>query len=312
MRATQTGIYRTMKQYLQLNTRRLQEAQISVASGKKLLKPSDNPSAISPVMKVRSQMLAADNFIANNTAMQDRLKVQDTQLGQTDNLIARAIELATAAGNGSYGASERANMADEIRGLRDEMLGVANSTMAGKYLFGGYQDLTQPFAANPAYDPAVDPRPYLYSGDNGVMSLEVAPNEQMRVTIPGNAIFLGDADGDGVTDAGQVDVFAVLTTLEENLRANDQSGVATQMDNLNIAQDQLGSYRIKTGTAINRLQSSIDKMEDIQLDYQATLSRFQDVDLAEAITTMTQQEQALQGALDVTGKIANLSIFDYL
>jgi len=312
MRTSESSSYRTMLQFLNQNTSRLQEAQVSVASGKKLSKPSDNPAGVAPMLLAKTQLKNADLFTKNSTAAQDQLKTQGTQLMQADSLLARAIELTVASGNGIYGAQERAGMADEIKDLKAEMLGVANSRMNDKYSYAGFRDNTAPFATNPAYDPILDPRPVLYNGDNGVVQLEIAPAEQMAVNFPGNAVFLGDQNGDGAVDPGQVDIFATLTTLETALRANDQAGAHAQLDNLYQAQKQIGVYQSKTGNAANRLERSLSDMEDLQIDLKAVVSRYEDVDVAAAITQMTQQEQALQAAMSVTGRISKLSILDYL
>lgn len=312
MRTSQTSSYRTMLQFMNLNTARLQEAQVAVASGKKLSKSSDNPSGVAPMLLAKSQLKSADLFLKNSSAAQDSLKTQGTQLSQADSLLARAIELTVASGNGIYGASERAGLANEISDLKAEMLGVANSQVNGKYSYAGFRDKTVPFVTNPAYDPILDPRPVLYNGDNGVAQLEIAPAEQMAVNFPGNAVFLGDENGDGAVDAGQVDIFATLTTLENALRANDQAGATAQLDNLYSAQNQIGVYQTKTGNAANRLERSMAEIEDLQIDLKGVVSRYEDVDVAAAITQMAQQEQALQAAMSVTGRISKLSILDYL
>ncbi|NTV14070.1 MAG: flagellar hook-associated protein FlgL [Desulfobulbaceae bacterium] len=312
MRTSESSSYRTMLQFMTLNTRRLQEAQVAVASGKKLGKPSDNPAGVAPMLLAKTQLESTDLFIKNSAAAQDRLKTQGTQLSQADSLLARAIELTVAAGNGVYSAQERAGMANEIKDLRAEMLGVANSQMNGKYFYGGFLDKVAPFSINSAYDPILDPRSVLYDGDNGMAQLEIAPGEQMAVNFPGNAVFLGDENGDGAVDAGQVDIFATLSSLENALLNNDQAGTTAHLDDLYQAQHQIGIYQTKTGNAANRLERSLSDMEDLQIDLKGVVSRFEDVDVAAAITQMTQQEQALQAAMSVTGRISKLSILDYL
>jgi len=312
MKTTLSATYRTMLMFLNQNSSRLQAAQVSVATGKRLNKGSDDPATVGPLLSARAQLQSADTFISNSTATIDRLKSQDSQLGQADSLLSRAIELTVAAGNGIYGAPERAVMATEISDLKAEMLSLANSRMGDRYFYGGFQDRTPPFVINPGYDPVLDPRPVLYNGDQGVVELEVAPAERMVVNFTGDAVFLGDGDGDGAVDAGQVDIFNVLASLEEALLANDQVGASAQLDRLNTAQDQIGVYRGRTGAAISRLDRSHEEMLDIQLDLKGAISRYEDVDLAEAFSLMTQQEQALEAALSVTGRISKLSILDYL
>lgn len=312
MRTTFSSTYRNLLQILNQNASRLQDAQISVATGKRLVKASDDPASVGPLLSSKAQLQAADTYISNTTVTLDRLNSQDTQLGQADNVLARAIELTIAAGNGIYGASERTVMANEISDLKAEMLSIANSRLGDRYFYGGFQDRTPPFAVNPAYDPVLDPRPVLYNGDYGAVELEVAPGERMVVNFTGNAVFLGDEDGDGAVDGGQVDIFNVLTSLEEALLVNDQTGAMAQLDRLYTAQEQIGVYRGRTGAASNRLDRAHAEMLDVQLDLEGTISRYEDVDLAEAFSMMAQQEQALEAAMSITGRISKLSILDYL
>ena len=312
MKTTLSSTYRTLLQYMNQNTRRLQEAQLSVASGKKLLKPSDDPVGVGAVLSSRSQLQDVDLFIKNGSAALESLKAQGNQLAVADNLLARAIELTVASNDGIYSAFDRAAMATEIGDLKEEVLSVANGQMAGRYFYGGFQDRTAPFITNPAYDPILDPRPVLYNGDYGVVEIEVSPDEKMGVNFTGNAIFLGDEDNDGAVDPGKVDIFSVLTSLEVALAANDQAGASAQLDQLYSAQEQINTYIGKSAAAANRLDRTQEEMLDIQVDLKGMLSRYEDVDLAEAITMMSQQEQALQAAMSVTGRISKLSILDYL
>ncbi len=312
MKATNSSTYRSLMQFMNRTTNRLQDLQIQTATGKKLNRASDNPSGVGPVVKARSDISASDLFIKNNEGVLDRLKSQDTVLGQADNLMQRAVEVAVTAGNGTYGAYENNTLADEIANIKSQMFALGNSQMDGKYFYSGFEETTPPFMNNPAYDPVLDPRPVLYNGDFGAVDLEVAPDQRVTINYTGSEIFLGDGDGDGAADAGRVDVFSVLTTLEEALRANDQAGATAELDNLYAAQEQIVQYQGKTGVLANRVEQSRDYMADVKVDLEAILSRYQDVDMLEAITQMTQQEQTLQAAMSVTGKISQLSILDYL
>jgi flagellar hook-associated protein 3 FlgL len=53
-------------------------------------------------------------------------------------------------------------------------------------------------------------------------------------------------------------------------------------------------------------------MEDVRIDMQAMLSRYEDADLVETITNMTMQETAFKAALDITSRVSRLSILDYM
>jgi flagellar hook-associated protein 3 FlgL len=312
MKASNATTYRSMMQFLNSTSSKLQDLQVATATGRKLNTASDNPSAVSPVLLTRSRMGAATNHYELNLAAIDRLKSQDTQMEQAENLVNRAIELTVAAGNGTYSAYEREVLATEMSDLRDSMLSLANGQMDGKYFFSGFNDLTPPFVENPAF--AADPTqpPVLYQGDQGRKQLEISPGETETINFTGSAIFLGDEDGDGVTDPGRVDIFSVMATIEEAMRNNDSATATAALGDLNTALEQVSINRSQMGVVANRIDRANENLQDVQLDLKEVLSRYQDADLIESITEMTQQEQALQAAMDVTGRLSKLSILDYL
>ncbi|BCR06604.1 flagellar hook-associated protein 3 [Desulfuromonas versatilis] len=312
MRSVESATYRSLLHNINGTGERLADLRLQAATGKRLNSASDDPVAIRPVLGARSQIQTSERFIRSADTALDKLSSFDTHLESVENILVRAKEITVAAGNGSLNANDRATMADQVASLKEELLGVANAQVAGRYLFGGFADTSAPFAANPAYDPVLDPRPVLYSGDQGVKQLEIGPGEQAPVNVPGSTLFLGDADGDGAVDAGGTDIFAVLTRVEEALRANDPAAVNAEMDNLEAGAEQARRYRGQMGNTAVRVENARSLMEETQLDMQEILSRLEDADLIETISDMTRQEQALEAALNVTSRVSKISILDYL
>lgn len=312
MKVTNMSTYRSLLSNMDRVGSDLNQLRTTAATGKRLIRASDDPSAVRPALLARERMQGTERYVRSMDAALDRMKVQDSNLNQGVSLLSRATELVVMAGNGIYGASERLNLAEEIKGLRESMLAVGNAQVNGKYVFSGYAENTAPFSANPAYSPPIDSRPVLYNGDQGAMQLEISPGEQVTVNLDGQSLFLGDSDGDGTPDPGMVDVFAVLARIEDGLRANDPAAVNGELNNLETALDQVSRARGALGNTAQRLATSREHMADVQVDLQEIISRYEDADLAEVLTKMTQQEQALQAAMSVTGRISKLSILDYL
>ncbi len=312
MRSVDSATYRSLLQNINKTGESLNTLRLAASTGKKLNKASDDPTAVRPVLNARAQIQVNDRYIrAADTAM-DKLASAETLMEQTENVLVRAKEIAISANNGAMNASDRTSMADQIATLKSELLGVANGQVTGRYTFSGFADTTAPFTENPAYDPVLDPRPVLYNGDQGIMNLEIAPGEQVAVNIPGAEMFLGDADGDGATDPGATDVFSVLTRIEEALRANDPAAVEAELEPLEAGTEQLRRHRGKLGNTAARVENAKGQMENSKIDMQEILSRMEDVDLIEAITEMTKQEQALEAAFNVTSRVSQISIMDFL
>ncbi|MEA3544818.1 MAG: flagellar hook-associated protein FlgL [Thermodesulfobacteriota bacterium] len=426
MRATQTTTYRSLQSFLDRTSEKLASLQLQAATGKRVNRPSDDPTAISPILSARTQIQTSDRYIETIESGLDKIDSADGYLDSIENTLVRLKEISIATVNASLNDQDMATFADEVHQLRESLIADANAQIDGKYLFSGFSEKTEPFSVNPSYPtvpPALPVSPVTYSGDYGVLEFEIAPNELLGVNLTGNSLMLGDVDNDGVTDPGAVDIFALVTTFEEVLRANNQPGTVsvpgptattttdggaggpaevqdldlsstivedggsltftidgtdftytnstgaaltdtglvaavvadlavanytltdggggvvtitqdvgnesniipmtttvnsigpTIQDLINPLEDaanQVRSQRSLKGNVGRRLEVARDHMEQIKIDMEAFRSRFEDADILKTITEMQQQEQSFEAALNVTGKVSQLSILDYI
>ncbi len=315
MRATQTTTYRSLQAFLDRSSDKLANLQLQAATGKRLNRPSDDPTAISPVLSARTQIQTSDRYIETIETGLDKIDNTDGYLDGIENTLVRIKEISIASINGALSAKDMEIFAEEVHQLRESLIDDANAQIDGKYIFSGFNEKTEPFSLNPAY-PAVPPAlpvsPVNYHGDFGALEFEIAPNELIEVNITGNGLMLGDLDNDGVTDAGAVDIFAQVTTLEKELRANNPAGIEALIDPLETAANQVRSQRSLKGNVGRRLEVARDHMEQIKIDMEEFRSRFEDADILETITSLQQQEQSFQAALSITGRISELSILNYI
>ncbi len=311
MRATQTTTYRSLQAFLDRTSDKLQSLQLQAATGKRINRPSDDPTAISPVLSARTQIQTSDRYIETIETGSDRIENMDGYLDSIENTLVRVKEINIAVINGSLSDEDRATFADEVHQLRETLLSDANASVDGKYLFAGFNEKTTPFVRNPNY-PATEPNPVTYTGDDGELEYEIAPNELIKVNMPGNGFLMGDFNFDGTTDAGAYDIFSVVTQLEQDIRNNDTTALANSLDNIENATNQVRSQRSLSGNVGSRLETALSHMEQIKIDMEEFRSRYEDADLLETITDMQLQEQSFQAALNVTGKVSELSILNYL
>ncbi len=311
MRATQTTTYRSLQSFLDRTSDRLATLQLQAATGKRVNRPSDDPTAISPILSARTQIQTSDRYIETIESGLDRTDGADGYLDSIENTLVRIKEISIATVNSSLSHEDMQTFADEVHHLRSSLIADSNAQIDGKYLFSGFEEKTAPFSVNPNY-PATEPNPVNYHGDNGKLEFEIAPNELIGVNLTGNGLMLGDFDNDGVTDAGAVDIFALVTSLEEALQADNPAGVEALINPLETGANQVRGQRSLKGNVGRRLEIARDHMEQIKVDMEAFRSRFEDADILETITEMQQQEQSFEAALNVTGKVSALSILNYI
>lgn len=291
MRPTSNATCRSLLLAIRQSNTRVDNLYLQAATGKKLTRASDDPSAAAGLLSVRSDIAGANRYLDNMQTAQSRLDTLDGYLDSAETVMARAQELAVAGANGTLSDDDLQSYAEEAAALQEQLLDIANARAEGKYLFAGYSDSQAPFGGEPVS----------YGGTDDHKYLQIGPGQTVATNVTGSELFLEP-----------VDVFAALSTLEDALSAGDSATLGEQLDVLEDAADQIIRQRSKMGNINARLDDNISLMEDAKLQMEETLSGYEDADLTEVLSDMTLAEQSLEAALSVSARLANLSILDYL
>jgi flagellar hook-associated protein 3 FlgL len=280
------GIARSSVEVAKLN------AQIS--SGKRLQSPADDPIAYARAKDLNTVLTATDQYSANIDRANGSLSVAESSLASMEDVLARAKEIALDQANPTYDASQRAVMAQGVQQLIDEMVGLGNTQVDGRYVFAGNKTDASPYDAAGTY-----------SGDSGVRNVEVGNGVQVAENVTGDQ-FLGGA-------GGGVDVFAVLTQLRDALQANDVAGISATIDPLDTAGQQVTQARMTVGFRMDKLQTQSGILSEVKFQTQQMLSSAQDVDMTQAISDLVLRQNTLDVARATLAKIlGGGSIMQYL
>lgn len=121
---------------------------------------------------------------------------------------------------------------------------------------------------------------------------------------------LTDNAGVPVTDGGGSTIPLVIGG--DPIQLSVVPGLQSTLSTLETSADGVRSARSLMGNNAERIETSKGHMESVVIDLEQILSRYEDADLIDVITEITQTETALEAALNVTGKVGQLSILDYL
>lgn len=291
MRITSTMTYLNLLQDVNSAKERAQAAQNEVSSGKKVLNPSDDPTAAADIVQLTSEGAEADQFARNATFATSKLQVTDGVLDNVQQMVERARTL----GQSSLGDVTSASASlPELDGLRDQILSAANTAYLGQFIFGGSVTATPPYVKNP--DSTVS-----YNGNNSVMSLQVTRSTTLQTQVAGIEIF-----------SGPINIFDVMSDLSTAIQAGDKDGIDAAVTKLGQFDDSVSTARSKVGGYLNLATDVQSQLSTAGLARASNVSQEQDADLPTAISEMTQSQQTLQAALAVGGKISQFSILDYL
>jgi len=200
-RITNRMINNTMTYNLQRHQIEMDKIQNSLATGKKVRVPRDNPISTTNQMMYRTRLTEIDQYIKNINESKSRLSEVDTAVQSTLKIFQRLRVLAVQGANGIYSSFElKEAMASEMNELLEELVNIANSkSSVGRAIFGGHftgtENMPNPFV--PIYqtltagnqgDAMVGVE---YRGNIGKVLREVENGEYIDINIPGNRVFWG-------------------------------------------------------------------------------------------------------------------------
>ena len=295
----QNGISRISN--LQAEQAKLQQ---KISASKRILTPSDDPVAAARALEVQQALDNNSQYASNRIVAINRLSATEATLSNVSDLVLAAQSTLASAGNPTYSDEQRGYLATELRGLRDELIGLANTRDgSGNYLFSGFQSATAPYVASAT---GAD-----YQGDDGVQFVQVAAGRQMAVNEPGNDVF--QAGGSDVFQTFN-DAIALLETPITDQAGQDalSAGLATANTGLADALDNALTARSRTGSKLNELDTLESAGLDLELQFKQTLSSLQDLDYAQAISDISKQQVILDAAQQTFIKTVGLSLFNLL
>jgi flagellar hook-associated protein 3 FlgL len=304
--ATQSSFERGLST-LQRRQAELAEQQEQLTSGKRVSRASDDPAAAARAERAMAVKLRVDADQRALDASRNAVLQAESALGDAEELLQKAREHVLAAGNASYSDRERQGLAVAIRGLREQLLSVANrGDGAGNYLFGGQGSARAPFADGPFG--------VVFGGDGG--STMTANAQPLPLTVDGGGTWLKATDPDLGSD--NLSVFDVLDRLAGELeatgRSNDQitGTVREGIKDLDAVADHLRSVRSRMGETLNRADAVEVRLSQQALMASADRSAAEDLDMVEAVSDFQTQQTGYDAALKAYSMVQRLSLFDYV
>ena len=299
MRISTAQIFRQSVDAMLDRQKELSQTELQVASGKRILNPSDDPSATVRILDLKETQQRLLQFQRNADAATAKLDQEETALQGMENLLQRVRELAVQGNNDPLGAEGRSAVAAEIRQHIDSFLQLANTQDAnGEYVFAGFQSQTTPFSHDGVGN-------FSYHGDSGQRMLKIGESREVAVGDPGSIFMDFAAAGGGTTNVGEV-----LYRLATNLEAGNADPEA--LSDIDTALGSLLNLRAKVGARMNAIDEQKDANDAFDLAVTTVRSSLEDLDYAEAISRFNQQLTALQAAQQSFIKIQDMSLFNFM
>jgi flagellar hook-associated protein 3 FlgL len=268
---------------LSRTTAQQQTLSSQISSGIRLSGLGDDPVAVAQNVQFSAQIAADSIFTQTAATTTAKMQVVDSTLGSVVDQINHAISVATAGNNGTNNASDQSSVAVELTSIRDEIMGLANTSYSGKYLFSGSQNGSPPFQL----DNSTSPASVTYSGDSIVNYVSTPGGQSIATNLPGQQVF---------TAAGG-DLLGTLNALIQGFSTGDTATTSALTSQLSTALSQVSTQRASLDGSINRLQSASSYASQEQTQLVANQTDLLQADLPTVATKLSSSETQ-QSALE--------------
>ncbi|MGE0680710.1 MAG: flagellar hook-associated protein FlgL [Candidatus Binatia bacterium] len=187
MRVTNQILFKQTQSEIQKTSQRVAHLQEAITTGKRINHFGDDPIGAVRALDLRVFEASLVQYNKNVNAGLPFLEQTDSVLGEVKDALDRAKELAIQLTNDSNNAGDRQIAALEVQQIFERIVGLANSQVEGRYLFGGFKNGSAPFSASGAY-----------VGDNGEIAVQTSASSSVALNIPGNKVFQGANTSGGV------------------------------------------------------------------------------------------------------------------
>lgn len=314
MRIATYSAYENVINNLQGRQRGLQTSQEQLTSGKRVAKPSDDPVAAARAERSLVTITRADAQQRALDAARTATQLTESAFSDATELIQRSREALMAAGNPTYTDGERKMLVQSLKGLREQLLSVANRVDGtGSYLFGGQGSDSPPFV-EVADATLPTGRRVAYQGTAG--STLVASSESLSTSIDGGNTWLG-APAAVATDP-PLSVFDLLDRSIFDLSATGVTdpqvadAVKTGIRDLDLFADHMLGVRARSGEALNRMDQVEMRIADGKLAAQTERSTAEDLDMVQAISDFQNKQTGYDAALKTYSLVQRMSLFNYI
>ena len=138
MRTTNNMLVNNMIYYMNNNLDRMQKYQDQLATGKKIMVPSDDPVIAARALKFRTDVAEVTQLKTNTKDAKSWMDTTESALGQLNDILQLAYEKAVDAKNGTKTTDDRNKIRDEIMQLKHQVISISNTSYAGRYIFSGF------------------------------------------------------------------------------------------------------------------------------------------------------------------------------
>ena len=304
MRITNPQITAMMYNSMSANSAELGKLMQQMATGKRLMQPSDDPIASVRALRVQREEASLEQYAKNISTVSSSLSSQEVNLTSTSDSMLSMRDLLLWAANGTNTSEDLSAMAGEMSIITDTLLSFANvRDEEGRYLFSGTFSDKQAVVFDQAS------QSYVVQGNDKHRQAAVANGVLVEENVTALSIYGANAQ-----------MFNDLSKLVETLQAPGldvtdpavRAQIVSTLESLDTAHGRVMTSVTELGGRQNALSLLKNSNEDLSLINGKIQGELLDLDYAQASIDLNNYQLALGASQKTYLKINEMSLFAML
>ncbi len=312
MRIPDIAFFDTFIKHDRIREKEIEKYTKQLASGKKILSPSDN--TLDTVRSLRLQHLIddIDTYNRNINTVKNVLDIAESTLG---NMVETAQEvrpeIVRMLNIGVLDKDDAEVLKDFFKSMRDYIIKLANTEIGDSSIFGGVKNQSSPFDINGIYHGSQDETTLQVAG--GVeLNTNFNGKEYLGVNEKTNKLLLVEALDKIVEmiDSGDLSQLN-QPVLDVQVNGKDY-GQVTILEAFDIGLNSISQHRSMVGEQMVIADNLKIQHENLKINFKDLKSSLEDADYAETISRLEQAKTAYQALLASIAQNKELSLLNYM
>lgn len=323
MRLTNNMLINNFMYNIGRNMSRMDKIQLQMSTGKKIQTPGDDPITASRALKFKTDVSEIQQYQKNVDDTMAWMEMSEKTMDNLDDLFQRARELTVQAANGgSISTEDKQKIAAEIEQIKNQVIGTANTSYAGRYLFSGFKTDKPLLNGDGSYGVNV-----VNSGtDREDINYEVSISDSLNINILGSELFdykfdpltntvgqrtITNAPADNVVGQ-KPQIILDLENLKTAMDSNNQAAIQQGLTNIDRGYETILKAKADLGARYNRVELTKNRLEADETNTTKLLSLNEDADMSEVIMNLKNEENVYNASLASGARIIQPTLIDFL
>jgi flagellar hook-associated protein 3 FlgL len=252
-------------------------------------------------LKLRTDVAEIEQYQRNLKDAKSWMDITESALSDIGDILQRARELAVGS-DGGESPVDLLSTAMEIRQLRRQLINLANSTYAGRYIFSGFKTDQKFMDDDGTFAITVD--------NNEMIYYEIGIGDSININVAG-----GDLFNDGASIAAPNTTGKLIQDMDEliaALESADYAVISAKVQDLDHNLNNVIRLRADVGARINRIELTLNRMLNDFTNFTRLMSENEDADMTETIMNLKNEENVYRASLAGGARIILPSLIDFL